>query len=192
MGKRIYYHGTSIANLPDILKNGIQPVPASERVWTLSNPNFVYLWEETAYHKFGKVKAQESGAYSTVTLGKEQRIVVFKIVMPDKNVQPDNSSESMLDIGSVQVPQVSLKYIEEYYVSVPITIMSSFILATVIALNSDIVRSCDELTKKLGEQIEDRINFNWVQHLFFLPWETVTLKPQRHGQSARHQAAAEI
>lgn len=181
MSKRIYYHGTSIANLPNILKNGIQPVSSNQRIWSDSYSNLVYLWDDEKTEGNGLYYAKLSGAYSTAVLGKEQRIVVFKIEMPYKYVDPDSSGIGMEEQGAVQTQCVPKRYIKEYYISENIAIFTSFILLSVVSTPNHNLRYFSKVGAGWAKRIDADVY--WLDELDFMNWDTVILKPQRHGQS---------
>src|SRR5678816_834773 len=100
MRKSTFYHGTSIDNLEAILKNGLQPIPSSQRLWNDSYYNRIYMWDDNHPEVNGEGfdRALESGATALVRSA-QKKIVVFKFEIPsayiDANVWGDISGYGM-------------------------------------------------------------------------------------------------
>lgn len=114
--KGIYYHGTSADHLQSIMKEGLQPVPGIQRIWSGSLPNHVYLWDDSKTEFGARESAIDSGSCAIV-LAKDPRIIVIKVEAPIDMFFDDTSGENMAGQGAVATWDVPFRYITQIEIS---------------------------------------------------------------------------
>jgi hypothetical protein len=175
--KKTYYHGTSADNLEKILKEGIQPIPCAQRIWNDSYPNCVYLWSNSHEDCEGNGfdYAADSGFMSFIK-ARDKRIIVFKIEMQDKYMDPDVSGINMYSMGAVQTDSVHKRYITEYWISEDLSVLLP--VALNIYQSNDVAKI--ELTS-LQRTAVKLLNEEAYIILSELPikWENVKLKQSK-------------
>lgn len=174
--KRTYLHGTSWDVAQHILKRGIQSISSTQRMWTGSCPELVYLWDTSHEDCMGFSSAADSGLTACI-FSQVKKIVVFEVEMSDKYVSEDVSSENMSGCGAVQCNGVPKRFITKYHVSEDVSAFMAEAISQFLNNNFAKGWKISDTVKRYVKHIQPAYMLNEI--LEEIDWEVHNLKPAK-------------